>query len=259
MDLLIRTSGEHRLSDFMLWQSHFALLVFSDTLWPDYSFWDLLQALVHFQRSHPQLQELAVLRCQQTGPSVGALPKGSLGCVQNVEAECGIGFGRECCQASEQSQDETGVVMTDVDTSDSSVSSDSRPTSRSSSPAHCDVKLHVQQQLQVAQQEFNQPERGQSSRQCCDDEHQQPVAGTEGSQQLHSTGFEQEQAAESLTGVLQRKCSTEQEGLHTHEQQHADFHPDRLFGALNQASNQMHTGLNCRGSVSLSKRRGRLN
>ena len=232
MDLLIRTSGEHRLSDFMLWQSHFALLVFSDTLWPDYSFWDLLQALVHFQRSHPQLQELTALRSNQTGPSVGALPKSRSDCVQNVEAECGIGFGRECCQASEQSLNETGVVTTDADTSDSSVSSDSRPTSRSSSPAHCDPKLHTQQHLQVAQQDSNQPKRAHSLRHCHDGEHQQPVAGTEGLQQLHSIGFEQEQAAKSLPCVLQRKCSTEQEGLHSHEQQHAYSHTVRLIGAL---------------------------
>lgn len=256
MDLLIRTSGEHRLSDFMLWQSHFALLVFSDTLWPDYSFWDLLQALVHFQRSHPQLQELTAVRCQQTGSGVGALSKGRLGCVQNVEAECGIGFGQKCCQTSEQRPNETGVGTSDADTSDSSVSSDSRPTSRSSSPAHCDAKLHTQQHLQVAQQESSQPERAHSSRHCCDKQHQQPVAGTEGLQLLHSIGFEQEQAAKSLPCVLQRKCSTEQEGLHTHGQQHADFHTVRLFGALNQANNPLHAGLNCRGSVSLSKRRG---
>src|SRR5882724_9349175 len=36
-DLIIRTSGEHRLSNFLLWQSAYAELSFVDTLWPDFS------------------------------------------------------------------------------------------------------------------------------------------------------------------------------------------------------------------------------
>jgi undecaprenyl diphosphate synthase len=36
LDLLIRTSGEHRLSNFLLWQSAYAELLFVDTLWPDF-------------------------------------------------------------------------------------------------------------------------------------------------------------------------------------------------------------------------------
>ncbi|MDA7817453.1 di-trans,poly-cis-decaprenylcistransferase [Sulfurimonas sp.] len=36
VDLLIRTGGDHRLSNFLLWQSAYAELFFSDTLWPDF-------------------------------------------------------------------------------------------------------------------------------------------------------------------------------------------------------------------------------
>jgi len=36
LDLLIRTSGEKRLSNFLLWQAAYAELVFTDTLWPDF-------------------------------------------------------------------------------------------------------------------------------------------------------------------------------------------------------------------------------
>jgi undecaprenyl diphosphate synthase len=36
VDLLIRTGGEHRLSNFLLWQSAYAELLFSDILWPDF-------------------------------------------------------------------------------------------------------------------------------------------------------------------------------------------------------------------------------
>ena len=44
-DLLIRTSGEHRLSNFLLWQSAYSELVFSDVLWPDFDMAALEAAL----------------------------------------------------------------------------------------------------------------------------------------------------------------------------------------------------------------------
>ena len=44
-DLLIRTSGERRLSNFLLWQSAYTELVFIDTLWPDFSPAQFLEAL----------------------------------------------------------------------------------------------------------------------------------------------------------------------------------------------------------------------
>jgi len=50
LDLLIRTSGEVRLSNFLLWQSAYAELYFTDTLWPDFRPADLQAALDHFAR-----------------------------------------------------------------------------------------------------------------------------------------------------------------------------------------------------------------
>ncbi len=47
-DLLIRTSGEQRISNFLLWQSAYAELVFTDTLWPDFGKADLENALRDF-------------------------------------------------------------------------------------------------------------------------------------------------------------------------------------------------------------------
>ena len=44
-DLLIRTSGEQRISNFLLWQSAYAELVFTSTLWPDFTLSDLQAAL----------------------------------------------------------------------------------------------------------------------------------------------------------------------------------------------------------------------
>jgi len=51
VDLLIRTSGECRLSDFLLWQASHAVLYFTPVLWPDFSFLHLLRAIVHYQRA----------------------------------------------------------------------------------------------------------------------------------------------------------------------------------------------------------------
>lgn len=50
LDLLIRTSGEVRLSNFLLWQSAYAELYFTDQLWPDFKPADLQVALDHFAR-----------------------------------------------------------------------------------------------------------------------------------------------------------------------------------------------------------------
>ncbi len=47
-DLIIRTSGEHRLSNFLLWQSAYAELVFVDTLWPDFTRAQFLATLEAF-------------------------------------------------------------------------------------------------------------------------------------------------------------------------------------------------------------------
>ena len=47
-DLVIRASGERRLSNFLLWQSAYAEFVFTDTLWPDFSAADLDAALDEF-------------------------------------------------------------------------------------------------------------------------------------------------------------------------------------------------------------------
>jgi undecaprenyl diphosphate synthase len=49
-DLVIRTSGELRLSNFLLWQSAYAELVFTDTLWPDFGEAELRAALDEYAR-----------------------------------------------------------------------------------------------------------------------------------------------------------------------------------------------------------------
>lgn len=49
VDLLIRTSGEHRISNFLLWQIAYAELYFTDVLWPDFSKEHLYEALINYQ------------------------------------------------------------------------------------------------------------------------------------------------------------------------------------------------------------------
>ena len=49
-DLLIRTSGEYRLSNFLLWQMAYTELYFTDVLWPDFSKDTLIDAIVDYQQ-----------------------------------------------------------------------------------------------------------------------------------------------------------------------------------------------------------------
>lgn len=49
-DLLIRTSGELRVSNFLLWQIAYAEMYVTDTLWPDFNKTDLYEAIISFQK-----------------------------------------------------------------------------------------------------------------------------------------------------------------------------------------------------------------
>ncbi|MCF7794233.1 MAG: isoprenyl transferase [Candidatus Cloacimonetes bacterium] len=50
VDLVIRTSGEERLSNFLLWQTAYAELWFTNTFWPDFSKQEFLEAIIDFQK-----------------------------------------------------------------------------------------------------------------------------------------------------------------------------------------------------------------
>jgi undecaprenyl diphosphate synthase len=58
-DLLIRTSGEMRVSNFLLWQIAYTEIWVTDTLWPDFSPEELLQAILDFQRRERRYGGLA--------------------------------------------------------------------------------------------------------------------------------------------------------------------------------------------------------
>jgi len=55
LDMIVRTSGELRLSDFLLWQGSSCYIHFTNTLWPDFTIWDLLSAVFHYQRAKPSI------------------------------------------------------------------------------------------------------------------------------------------------------------------------------------------------------------
>ncbi|MCP4670091.1 MAG: undecaprenyl diphosphate synthase family protein, partial [Desulfobacula sp.] len=49
-DLIIRTSGEYRLSNFLLWQAAYSEIYISNTLWPDFSKEEFIEILKNFQK-----------------------------------------------------------------------------------------------------------------------------------------------------------------------------------------------------------------
>jgi undecaprenyl diphosphate synthase len=59
VDLLIRTGGDQRLSDFLLWECAYAELYFTDCLWPDFAAADLGRALEEFSRRQRRFGKVA--------------------------------------------------------------------------------------------------------------------------------------------------------------------------------------------------------
>jgi len=65
-DLLIRTSGEMRLSNFLLWQIAYAEIYVTETLWPDFTRVQLYEALLDFQKRERRYGGLADKRQRVT-------------------------------------------------------------------------------------------------------------------------------------------------------------------------------------------------
>jgi undecaprenyl diphosphate synthase len=72
-DLLIRTSGEMRISNFLLWQIAYAELYVTETLWPDFSRTDLLEAVLAYQKRDRRYGGLSAARVPTTESLVPAL------------------------------------------------------------------------------------------------------------------------------------------------------------------------------------------
>jgi undecaprenyl diphosphate synthase len=61
VDLVIRTGGERRLSDFLLWESAFAELYFTDRMWPEFTAEDLAAAMDDFERRERRFGRISAL------------------------------------------------------------------------------------------------------------------------------------------------------------------------------------------------------
>jgi len=61
-DLLIRTSGEHRLSNFLLWQLAYAEIHVTPVLWPDFTRRDLLEAILEYERRERRFGRVSASR-----------------------------------------------------------------------------------------------------------------------------------------------------------------------------------------------------
>lgn len=58
VDLLVRTSGEKRFSDFLLWQTQATTFYFTEALWPEFTLWHLLGAIFHYQRCQMKISSI---------------------------------------------------------------------------------------------------------------------------------------------------------------------------------------------------------
>ncbi len=75
VDLIIRTSGEKRLSDFLLWESAYAEFYFTDRMWPDFAADDLADALECLSSARTPVRRLAVGdRRAGSEPRVNSVP-----------------------------------------------------------------------------------------------------------------------------------------------------------------------------------------
>ena len=59
--LIIRTGGERRISNFLLWQSAYAEIYVTDTLWPDFRRLQLLEAILDYQQRNRRFGGLKLL------------------------------------------------------------------------------------------------------------------------------------------------------------------------------------------------------
>ncbi|XP_066999447.1 dehydrodolichyl diphosphate synthase complex subunit DHDDS isoform X2 [Anabrus simplex] len=68
-ELVIRTSGEVRLSDFLLWQISCSCIYFTKVLWPEFTFWHMLAAVFYYQRCKEDLVDINRFEANVSAPS----------------------------------------------------------------------------------------------------------------------------------------------------------------------------------------------
>ncbi|RNA39840.1 dehydrodolichyl diphosphate syntase complex subunit DHDDS [Brachionus plicatilis] len=78
VDLLVRTSGEVRLSDFLLWQCNATNLTFVKQMWPEFSVWNFYMAILNFQLNHHHIEKLRDSLLERTSKDIAASCKMSV-------------------------------------------------------------------------------------------------------------------------------------------------------------------------------------
>jgi len=58
VDLLVRTSGEVRLSDFLLWQANYSVISFINKMWPELSIWNFYMGIINYQLNFDYIQKI---------------------------------------------------------------------------------------------------------------------------------------------------------------------------------------------------------
>jgi len=76
-ELLIRTSGEHRISNFLLWQIAYAELYFTDTLWPDFREEDFYEAVADYQSRERRFGKTSEQLTENNEESIHTTPGGA--------------------------------------------------------------------------------------------------------------------------------------------------------------------------------------
>ena len=99
VDLLIRTSGEQRLSDFLLWESAYAELHFTQTLWPDFGESDLRAAVEAFSRRNRRFGGCGDSPGRRTDRT-GAWPDAAGCSLPSSRATRGLAFRRSAGRSS---------------------------------------------------------------------------------------------------------------------------------------------------------------
>jgi undecaprenyl diphosphate synthase len=74
VDLLVRTAGEQRVSDFLLWEIAYAELYFTDALWPDFRRNDLQAAMTEFRRRERRFGGLIAMPGEAGAPAPQLVP-----------------------------------------------------------------------------------------------------------------------------------------------------------------------------------------
>lgn len=110
-DLLIRTSGEVRLSDFLLWQSSYSVLSFVRVLWPEFSRWHLYSAVIFYQRNYN-----AVQKARSSMPTDQLQPDTDCQLVQELSEqttanEPGVGKSHNWQELQAQRQERIGTFL----------------------------------------------------------------------------------------------------------------------------------------------------